>query len=90
MFEGLKKDGDVEVLDFLMGYESYLHYKPTGKHYHSFINFVSLYLYVFEFEGSRRFQFSFTDFSLVYGSAFAQIFPRSQPMRKSNKYSYCT
>jgi hypothetical protein len=41
-------------------------------------------MYVFEFESSRRFQFSFTDFSLVYRSAFVQIFPRSQPMRKSN------
>jgi hypothetical protein len=35
-------------------------------------------------ESSRRFQFSFTNFSLVYGSAFAQIFPRSQPTRQSN------
>jgi hypothetical protein len=34
-------------------------------------------------QGSRRFQFSFTDFSLVYDSAFAQIFPRSQAMRES-------
>jgi hypothetical protein len=33
---------------------------------------------------SRRFQFSFTDFALVYRSAFAQIFPRSQSLRKSN------
>jgi hypothetical protein len=33
---------------------------------------------------SRRFQFSFTDVSLVYRSALAQIFPRSQPMRESN------
>jgi DnaJ-class molecular chaperone len=31
-----------------------------------------------------RFQFSFTDFSPVYRSAFAQMFPRSQPMRESN------
>jgi hypothetical protein len=56
-----------------------------------YINFVDLSsicmyvcMYVFEFESSRRFQFSFTDFSLVYRSAFVQIFPRSQPMRKSN------
>jgi hypothetical protein len=34
-------------------------------------------LCVFEFESSRRFQFSFTDFSLVYRSASAQILPRS-------------
>jgi hypothetical protein len=33
---------------------------------------------------SRRFQFSFTDFSLVYRSTFAEIFPGSQPMRESN------
>jgi hypothetical protein len=33
---------------------------------------------------SRCFQFSFTDFALVYRSAFAQIFPRSQSLRKSN------
>jgi hypothetical protein len=35
-------------------------------------------------QSSRRFRFSFTDFSLVYRSAFAQIFPRSHPMRESN------
>jgi hypothetical protein len=42
-----------------------------------------VYLYVFEFESNRRFQFSFTNFSLVCRSAFAQIFPRSQPIRES-------
>jgi hypothetical protein len=40
--------------------------------------------YLRKFESSRRFQFSFTDFSLVYRSVFAQIFSRSQAMRKSN------
>jgi hypothetical protein len=50
-----------------------------------YIRFVSLSsLYLFEFESSRRFQFLFTDFSLVYRSALAQIFPRLQPMRESN------
>jgi hypothetical protein len=49
------------------------------------IRYISLgYLYVFEFESSRRFQFSVTDFSQVCRSAFAHIFPRSQPMRESN------
>jgi hypothetical protein len=47
-----------------------------------------VYLYVFEFESSRRFQFSFTDFSLVCRSVFAQIFPRSQPIRESNTSTY--
>jgi hypothetical protein len=49
----------------------------------SFVTLVSflVYLYVFEFESSRRFQFSFTDLSLAYRSAFAQIFPRPQPMK---------
>jgi hypothetical protein len=42
---------------------------------------------VFDFESCRRFQFSFTDFSLVYRPAFAQIFSRSQPMRESNTYT---
>jgi hypothetical protein len=81
-------------LDFLMGYESYLpkqrisvssrRYKPTRKHRLSLV-----YLYVFEFESNRCFQFSFTDFSLVYRPGFAQIFTRSQPMResKTSKYS---
>jgi hypothetical protein len=41
-------------------------------------------MYVFEFESSQHFQFLFTDFSLVYLSAFAGIFPRSQPIRASN------
>jgi hypothetical protein len=52
----------LEVLDFHMGYESYL-------------RLLSLvYLYdIFEFESNRCFQFSFRDFSLVYGSAFAQV-----------------
>jgi hypothetical protein len=40
--------------------------------------------YVICIESSRRLQFSFTDFSLVYFCPFAQIFPRSQPMRASN------
>jgi hypothetical protein len=31
-----------------------------------------------------NFKVSFTAFSLVYHSAFAPIFPRSQPMRESN------
>jgi hypothetical protein len=35
----------------------------------------------------RRFQFSFTDVSVVYRSAFTQIFPRSQPMRESSLYA---
>jgi hypothetical protein len=52
--------------------------------YVSFISLSLIYLYLFEFESSRCFQFSLTDFSLVYRFAFAQIFPRSQPMRKSN------
>jgi hypothetical protein len=38
-----------------------------------YVNVVSL--------SRRRFQFSFTDFSLVYTY---MIFPRSQPMRESN------
>jgi hypothetical protein len=33
---------------------------------------------------TRRYELSFTDFSLVYRSALAQIFPRSQPMKESN------
>jgi hypothetical protein len=45
-----------------------------------YVSFVSLC----EFESSRRFQFPFTDFSLIYRSDFAQIFPRSQPIRESN------
>jgi hypothetical protein len=62
------------VLDFLMGYESY---QPE--------NIVIRYVIVVSSRlSSRRFQFSLTDFSLVYRSAFAQIFPRSQPMRESN------
>jgi hypothetical protein len=48
-----------------MGYESYLR---KQQQYRSQVG-----TYVFEFESSRRFQFSFTDFSLVYRSAFAQI-----------------
>jgi hypothetical protein len=36
------------------------------------------------FTHSSFLQFSCTDFSLIYRSAFAQIFPRSQPMRESN------
>jgi hypothetical protein len=53
------------------------------------IRYLSLvYLYVFDFESSRRFQFSFTDLLLVYRSAFAQIFPRSQPMRESNTSTF--
>jgi hypothetical protein len=73
----------VGVLDFIMGYESYLRNKrPTGNMVIRYVSFV--YLYVFEFEGSRRFQFSFTDFSLVYRSAKTQICPRSQPMREFN------
>jgi hypothetical protein len=39
---------------------------------------------IFEIKIRRRFQFLFTDFSLVCRSAFVQIFPRSQPMRESN------
>jgi hypothetical protein len=69
----------VEMLAFLMGYESYLRkrgisfsnrlYKPTGK-YGKTWSFVTLVLslsrlFVFEFESSRRFQFPFTDFSLI-------------------------
>jgi hypothetical protein len=46
------------------------------------IRCLSLLSFVFEFETSRRFQFSFTDFSLVYRPS-SQIFPRSQPMRES-------
>jgi hypothetical protein len=44
---------------------------------------IHMDLYVFHFESSQRFQFSFNDFSLVYRCAFAQIFPRSQLMRES-------
>jgi hypothetical protein len=32
----------------------------------------------------RYVSFFSSDFTLVYSSAFAQIFPRSQPMRESN------
>jgi hypothetical protein len=83
-----------------MGYELYLQkrrisvssrrYKPTGKHRHSlhYCRLSLVNLYGFEFESTRRFQFSFTNFSLVYRSAFAQIFPRSQLMRES-KTSTC-
>jgi hypothetical protein len=56
--------------------------------YVSLVSLSSICMYVFEFESSRRFQFSFTDFSLVYRSAFAQIFPRSEPMRESNQHFY--
>jgi hypothetical protein len=50
------------------------------------IRYVSfVYLHVLpRRKSSRRFQFSFTDISLVYRSAVAQIFPRSQSMRESN------
>jgi hypothetical protein len=79
-----------------MGYESCLckrrisasngPYKPTGKHRHSIslfhLSLVCLYV-VFEFESGRLFQFLFTDFSLVYRSAFAQIFPRSMGESKT-------
>jgi hypothetical protein len=43
---------------------------------------IVIRMLAFEFENSRHFQFSFTDFSLVYRSAFAQIFSRSQPMKE--------
>jgi hypothetical protein len=48
-------------------------------HYVIFVSLSSICI-----ESSRCFQFSFTDFSLVYCCPFAQIFPRSQPMRASN------
>jgi hypothetical protein len=57
--------------------------------YISFVSFSSVCLYYFKFESSRRFQFSFTDFLLIYCSAFVQIFPRSQPMRESNTFYQC-
>jgi hypothetical protein len=58
--------------------------------YESYLRLLSLVycMYIFEFESNRRFQFSFTDFSLVYRSAFAQIFARSQPTRESNTSTY--
>jgi hypothetical protein len=58
-----------------MGCESYL-----GKVIRC-VSVVSLFVYLHV--KWSTFQFSFTDFSLVYRSAFAQIFPRSQPMTKS-------
>jgi hypothetical protein len=85
-----------EGLDFLMGWVIHIcandeYWSQVGaknRPENIIIRYLSLvYLYVFEFEGSQRFQFSFTDFSLVYCSAFAQIFPRSQPMRESNTFT---
>jgi hypothetical protein len=82
------------VLDFLMDYESHRILVSSKRgatnrpeniviRYVSFVSLVYLYV-IFEFESSRRFQFSFRDFPLVYRSAFAQIFPRLKPMRESN------
>jgi hypothetical protein len=52
-------------------------------HYVSFVSSICIYLLVFESESVNVFSFHlFTDFSQVYFSAFAQIFPRSQ--RESN------
>jgi hypothetical protein len=65
----------VAVLDFLMGDESYLRKRRIS---------VSSRRYKPTGKHRRRFQFLFRDFSLVYRSAVAQIFPRSQPMRESN------
>jgi hypothetical protein len=77
-----------------MGYESYLRKRryrsqvgATNQPENIVIRYVSSSFscfFVFEFESSRRFQLSCTYFSLIYRSAFAQIFPRSQPMRESN------
>jgi hypothetical protein len=50
----------------------------------SVVSLFSICMYLNLEVHRRRFQFSFTDFSLVCRSAFAQIFPRSQPMRESN------
>jgi hypothetical protein len=43
--------------------------------YVAFVSLSSICMYLFEFESSRRFQFLFTDFSMIYRSAFGQIFP---------------
>jgi hypothetical protein len=50
--------------------------------YVSVVSLSSIYM-----QSSRRFQFSFTAFSMVYRSAFAQIFSRSQAMRKSTTFT---
>jgi hypothetical protein len=52
--------------------------------YVSFVSLSSVCYFLFEFESCRRFQFSFTGFSLVYRFAFAQIFSRSEPISESN------
>jgi hypothetical protein len=80
-----------------MGYESYLRkrrisvssrrHKPTEKHRLS-LRWFRLSLVYLHIKSSRRFQFSFTDFSLVYCFTFAQILPRSQPMRESKTCTY--
>jgi hypothetical protein len=75
-----------------MGYESYLRndeYRsqvgPTNRPENIVIRYVSFVFLLFARKvSSQNFQFSFTDFSLVYRSAFVQIFPRSQPIRESN------
>jgi hypothetical protein len=48
-----------------------------------YVNGVSLSR-IFAYKVGDVFMFSFTDFLLVYRTAFAHIFPRSQPMRESN------
>jgi hypothetical protein len=60
-----------------------LYYTSRGLGFsHGLLSSLSRLFVRIEFESSRHFQFSFTDFSLLYRSAFAQIFPRSQPMRE--------
>jgi hypothetical protein len=61
----------LEVLDFLMAYESYLRKRRISISSRRLENIVLRYVSVvslsrlFEFESSRHFQFSFTDISKV-------------------------
>jgi hypothetical protein len=64
-----------------MGYESYLRKRQ-----------ISISNRCYKPTGKHRHSFSFSvfiyRFSLVYRSAFAHIFPRSQPMRESNPFFF--
>jgi hypothetical protein len=75
----------------LMKCQTNVNSTPSTQLPHTFSYIVAILIHnhfespnIFEFESGQRLQFSFTDFSLVYRSVFAQIFPRSQPMRQSN------
>jgi hypothetical protein len=79
----------VEVLDFLMGYESYQRQRRILVSSRTFVTLVSSLSRLFACKVVDVFSFHLpTHFSLVCHSAFAQIFQRSQPMRQSNTNTY--